>query len=70
MRITIDTKTDSPEDIRKAIHFLNQFLAGIPAHEEPQTLSNMMGIFDNPEQNNQPDQEKKSEDDDLGIKLY
>jgi hypothetical protein len=48
MKITIDTGSDSKEDIKKAINFLQSFLdegtQSFPVQESPQTAS-MMGMF-------------------------
>jgi len=50
MKITIDTKEDSPEEIRKAITFLHSLSnsgggAYIPAPSEPQDTTNLMSMF-------------------------
>tara|TARA_Y100000034_G_scaffold122197_1_gene167368 strand:- start:1229 stop:1504 length:276 start_codon:yes stop_codon:yes gene_type:complete len=56
MRITIDTKEDSHEDIRKVLSILHHLVEskqtnqGVPVSEEQ--TSAMMGMFDNPSSQN------------------
>jgi hypothetical protein len=51
MKITIDTKADSPEDIRQAISFLKSLLgesggySSQPAPLQPQASADLFGMF-------------------------
>ena len=65
MRITIDTAKDSPEEIRKAIAFLQDFAGGSTVSEEtPVSGDTMMNMFgdDEPEKKIEEDSETVSED--------
>lgn len=55
MKITIDTKEDSKEDIKKAISFLQKF-----TDEEiyPESKPEMFGMFDSEEPNEKNQEEK------------
>ena len=53
MKITIDTQKDSPEDIKKAIGFL-QGLTGKPAQEAD--IGNFMDRDENTEKKEEPDE--------------
>lgn len=47
MKITIDTKADSPEDIQKVIQILSHFASREPlTNFEPVDTTNMMNMFD------------------------
>ena len=78
MKITIDTKEDSHEEIRKIIKMLSSLVGGevmtnqrdVFSDDSNQTgSSDMFNIFNNPESENKTDEEKKEETEevDLGI---
>lgn len=57
MKVTIDTKEDSHEDILKVVRVLQHMLQQQPeVSQEPVDTTSMMGMFSNPEQ------EKPTED--------
>ena len=66
MKITIDTKEDSVQDIKKAISFLQNIIdeqsfsspAAVP--EEPQINPGLIGMFDNEQPTNQFSDEPQS----------
>ncbi len=69
MKITINTKDDSKEDIKKAISFLSKFIytgsINLENKDSMNTQTNiqpMMGMFGSPEENNS--QESISEEND------
>lgn len=67
MKITIDTKTDSDEEIKKAIMLLSSLIGHKNEEGEfdvPES-ENMMGMFDS---DKHPEEEKK--DDDVNIVEY
>lgn len=69
MKITIDTKEDSKEEIRKAIELLQRLADGsIQKDEINSELGSMMGMFDEPKkENTEPAKEEKE---DLGVQFY
>lgn len=69
MKITIDTQTDSKEDIGKAITFLRSLAESSSVkveHSSPEQQTAMMGMFDSP----QEDEEDPKEDESPGIMTY
>jgi translation initiation factor 1 (eIF-1/SUI1) len=62
MRITIDTAKDSPEEIRKAIAFLQDFACGSTVSEEEVSGDTMMNMFGDTEKEVEEKSEKVSED--------
>ena len=64
MKITIDTKEDSHEDIRKVMQILNHFSGNTPA-PEPADTTNMMNMFSEEKKEETPmtmfNSEKKEE---------
>ena len=59
MRITIDTKEDSYEDIKKVLHVLNHLIENkspIIENKEPVDTTNMMDMFGSaPQEDKAPD---------------
>lgn len=58
MKITIDTKEDSPEEIKKVITMLSSLIhSGNVFEDTPENTSELMGLFDE-----KKDEEEKKED--------
>lgn len=60
MKVTIDTKEDSHEDIRKVLHILTNILENKDLNEQKQKVTdttNMMSMFADPQKSAEPTKE-------------
>ena len=61
MKITINTKEDSKEDIQKAIRFLQSFLAQAPSSDFPEGENIFGSVLEQPAENSETEEGKAKE---------
>lgn len=81
MKLTIDTRDDSPEDIRKAIKMLQSLVGDIQDAPRPSPepvsngdLNNLMNMFDSNstslDEPARPAEKEETDKDDIGVQFY
>jgi len=75
MQIIVDTKKDSPQEIRKIISFLNSFLGEHQEQETPDVQPGMFNMFNDnsdyqPSEDSEPKTPEDGEKKDYNLETY